>query len=234
MTDTVLVPGSFLAAASWGATVDALGDRGVAGHPVELTGLGRRAAESASLEDHVGDVLEALESTSGPTIVVAHSYGGVPAALAMSRADEAARERIRPLFLGAALPVPGRSIFDTYGTRAAYLRGLARRHDGRTIPVFTTRQLAGWGEHGLAGQSLKHFRACTSPHPVATYEDPADEGFTWDFATKGVYVNLAHDSLPVPDEARRHMSVVDLHAGHWPMFTAPEALAELIARTAGC
>lgn len=231
MTDAVLVPGSFLAAACWGATVDPLHDRGVTGCPVELTGLGTRAAEPARLENHVRDVMGALASTSGPTIVVAHSYGGVPAALAMNQADDATRERIRPLFLGAALPVPGRSIFDTYGPQAAYLRDLARRHDGTRIPVFTTRQLDGWGEHGLVGHSLERFRACTSPHPVATYEDPADEDFTWDCIARGVYVNLAHDNLPVPSEARRHMSVLDLHAGHWPMFTAPEALAELIACT---
>ena len=246
MTEIILVPGSFLAAASWDATADALRAGGVSARAVELTGLGPRSAEQARLEDHVTDVAEAVDAARGDVLVVAHSYAGVPAALAVQRMPPASRARARIVFLGATLPQAGKSVFDTYRPGAAkYLRGLVASHDGRTIPVLTPQQLDGWGEHGLVGPTLERFRACTNPHPVQTYEDPADPQFDWAFANPPTYINLTRDTLTVPREAIAHMTLMDYPDGHWPMITSPDtlgatllALTDLVARSdadaAGC
>lgn len=183
----------------------------------------------ACLEDHVSDVKTAVDSVQGDALVVAHSYAGVPAALAIRRMGSAKQSQVRLAFVGAALPLAGQSVFDTYHPGAVkYLRRLVAGHDGRTIPVFTRKQLEGWGDHGLVGPALARFRSCTSPHPVRTYEDPADVDFAWDFVNEPTYINLTKDTLAVPDQACKHMALVDHDDGHWPMITGPEAFAELL------
>ena len=42
------------------------------------------------------------------------------------------------------------------------------------------------------------------------------------------------DGGDVPELARIHsLELVDIDSGHWPMFTAPKALAELLAAASG-
>ncbi|MER6971697.1 alpha/beta hydrolase [Nocardioides sp. NPDC000445] len=229
MAEVVLIPGSFLAAKVWEPVQDALTAHGIQASAVELTGLGDRHNEEATLDAHVRDVVEAMEATQGPTLLVAHSYAGVPAALAVARLPQKAREKVSTILLGANLPVAGRSIFDDFGRGAAYLRKLSLKFDGLAIPVLTRTQLDGWGDHGLEGELLAQFKAVTSPHPIATYEDTADPSFTWAaFVTPPTFVDLRRDTLKVPSVALELMDIVSLDAGHWPMITAPGKLANLI------
>lgn len=233
MAEVVLVPGSFLAAKAWGPVQDLLTAHGIHASAVELTGLGDRRSEEATLDTHVRDVVEALEATQGPTLLVAHSYAGVPAALAVARLSQKSREKVSTILLGANLPVAGRSIFDDFGRGAAYLRKLSLELDGVAIPVLTRTQLDGWGDHGLSGDLLAQFEAVTSPHPIATYEDKADPSFSWDaFVTPPTFVDLRRDTVKVPPIALESMGVVSLDAGHWPMITAPRELANLIVERA--
>ncbi|MFE6648220.1 alpha/beta fold hydrolase [Nocardioides sp. NPDC057772] len=229
MTEAVLVPGSFLAAKVWEPVQGLLTARGIHASAVELTGLGDRHSEEATLDAHVRDVVEALEATQGPSLLVAHSYAGVPTALAVARLPQKSRETVSTILLGANLPVAGRSIFDDFGRGAAYLRKLSLKFDGVAIPVLTRTQLDRWGDHGLNGDLLAQFKAVTSPHPIATYEDKADPSFSWDaFVTPPTFVDLRRDTVKVPPIALELMDVVSLDAGHWPMITAPHQLANLI------
>lgn len=229
MTEVVLVPGSFLAAKVWEPVQDLLTTHGLDASAVELAGLGDRQSDEATLDTHIRDVAEALEAAQGPTLLVAHSYAGVPAALAVARLSPESRKKVTTILLGANLPVAGRSIFDDFGRGAAYLRKLSLKLDGVAIPVLTRAQLGGWGDHGLNGDLLAQFEAVTSPHPIATYEDKADPSFSWDaFVTPPTFVDLRRDPVKVPPIALELMDVVSLDAGHWPMITAPRELANLI------
>lgn len=229
MTEVVLVPGSFLGARVWEPVVQLLSARGVQASPVELSGLGDRKGQQGTLDSHVRDVVRALEARHGPVLLVAHSYGGVPSALAVARLPPKSRDNISTLFLGANLPVAGRSIFDDFGRGAAYLRKLSLKLDKDAIPVFTRSQLGGWGTHGLEGELLARFESLTSPHPIATYEDKADESFNWDaFSSRPTFVDLVQDTLEVPRIALELMDVTTLDVGHWPMITAPQDLTTLI------
>ena len=78
----VLVPGAFGGAWTWDAVVPLLEAQGHHVVAVELKGEGTRLAENGpevSVEDHIADVVQAIEEASPPVILVAHSYGGRPA-----------------------------------------------------------------------------------------------------------------------------------------------------------
>lgn len=78
----VLVHGAFVGSWAW---ADVTNDLTADGHSViapEMTGLGSRAAElspTITLGDHIADVTAAIDSASGPVILVAHSWGTRPA-----------------------------------------------------------------------------------------------------------------------------------------------------------
>lgn len=85
----VLVPGAFGGAWAWDAVVPLLESADHEATAVELKGQGARLSENGpevSPEDHVQDILAALQSAAPPVILVAHSYGGRPATGAWHRA----------------------------------------------------------------------------------------------------------------------------------------------------
>lgn len=100
----VLVPGAFAGAWAWDGVAERLRAAGHAVVQVEPKGQGAREGENGpevSVEDHVGDVLDAIEGAEAPVILVAHSHGGRPAAGAWGRA----RDRVAAaVFVEAPVP----------------------------------------------------------------------------------------------------------------------------------
>ncbi len=100
----VLVHGAHVGAWYWKPVVRGLKEHGHKVIAVDLTGHGSRAAENGphvTLEQHIEDVVKAVQSADQRVILVSHSYGGRPATGAWDRA----RDKIAAvIFLEAMSP----------------------------------------------------------------------------------------------------------------------------------
>ena len=100
----VLVHGSFVGAWYWDPVVEGLKARGHEVIAVELTGDDAAAdPASVTLDDHIRDVVGAIEAAPGKVVLVAHSYGGRPA----TGAWDIARDRIAAVILLEAVAPSG-------------------------------------------------------------------------------------------------------------------------------
>lgn len=227
----VLVHGAWVGEWAWDGVAPLLQAEGHDVWPVSLKGQGLRAGEGGpevSVEDHVRDVVAALEAApAGPVILVAHSYGGRPAAGAWDRARGRVDhvvfvESVAPLgpppFAGAPLlPPDGASLAfvvtmfpDVADSGMVPPPPTARAEDGRPLAPMSLRAL--YGAVPAAGAPLP-------PTPCT-------------------FVHAAQSSLPELrryGEALREQRGCDLRevpGGHDVPTDAPEALAAILLEVA--
>jgi pimeloyl-ACP methyl ester carboxylesterase len=224
--DIVLVAGLWLDGSAWDAVVPALE---AAGHrPVPLTlpgqGDGRR---SATLDEQVAAVLAAIDASPGKPLVVGHSAA---CTLAWLAADARLEKVAKVVLIGGFPSSDGQPYFGGFETT-----------DG-VLPF------PGWGPfEGPDSADLDE----DTKRRIAAAAIPVPEG-----VTKGV-VHLTDErrfDVPVvivcpeftPAEARgwigagdvpelakaKHLEFVDIDSGHWPMFSKPNELAQLLAEVA--
>lgn len=103
----------------WHRTAELLAERGVASDAPALPSCGETSAPvdatGPGLSDDVAAVREVLVATDEPTIVVAHSYGGIVTAEAAAGVDS-----VRHLLLVSSyLPEPGQSLSSFGGEEPA-------------------------------------------------------------------------------------------------------------------
>lgn len=232
MTTFVLVPGAWLGGYVWERVSTGLLNAGHDVRPVTLPGLGNRADETGvGLRDHVDDLVGLIERADlHDVVLVGHSYAGIPTALAALEVGE----RLRHLVLvDANVPVEGQSFVDLGGPqgREALLAQLAE-HDGAWPPL---------GHDALDGHGLTHadvhfFEDWSKPHPGRTLTDVVPAGTGLAAALREVpttYVkSLAVQPDPPPEVAAllgaEHWRLATLDTGHWPMWSAPDALTTLL------
>jgi pimeloyl-ACP methyl ester carboxylesterase len=206
------------------------------GHEVytpTLTGLGERAhllAPEIGLSTHVEDVVGVFEFEDlKDTVLVAHSYGGMPVAGAM----EQIADRVRAvIWLDAHTPRAGESIFDLLGPeRAEQMAAMAASYgDGWFIP---TSDASWWGLTD-PGQ-IAWVNSKTTPQPLRTYTDKSG---TTDRAWShpGAMIECNPSRLPELDIARQRARAdadprflrLMIDACHEPMITDPQRLTELL------
>jgi pimeloyl-ACP methyl ester carboxylesterase len=224
--DIVLIAGLWLDGSAWRdvvPTLEALGH-----HPVPLTlpGQGDGSA-SATLDDQVAVVLAAVDSASGKPMVVGHSAACTLAWLAAdARPEKVATVALIGGFPGAdgqpyadffeltdgVMPFPGWGPFE--GPDAADLDEEARRGFAAAaipVPAGVTR-----GVVRLADE-----RRFDVPVVLVCPEFTPAQARDW----------IAAGDLPELAQAK-HLDLVDLDSGHWPMFTQPVELAGLLAAAA--
>jgi pimeloyl-ACP methyl ester carboxylesterase len=227
MTTYALVPGAGLGGAAWSRVTSRLRAAGHDVHPLTLTGLAERAhlaTPETDLETHVQDVIAALAAYDLTDVVLAgHSYAGAVVAGVADRVPERLR---RVIYVDALVPQDGRSLFDAGGPelRAAIE---AAAGGGWRIPWFTDEQLdAYWGDHGLTREDREWIRAHDAGHPLATF----DQALSLDEPrVPRTYLRCTRAPGAIPPGWDHQ----ELDAGHWPMFTAPEALAAALGACLG-
>jgi pimeloyl-ACP methyl ester carboxylesterase len=229
--DIVLIAGLWLDGSAWNdvvPTLEALGH-----HPVPVTlpgqssGSERDGATSATLDDQVAAVLAAVDSASGKPLVVGHSAASTLAWLAA----DARPERVAGVALvggfptadgkpyadffelkDGVMPFPGWGPFE--GPDAADLDEAARRRFASAaigVPAGVT--------HGVV--HLVDERRFDVPVVLVCPEFTPAQVREW----------IADGDLPELARAK-HLDLVDLDSGHWPMFSKPTELARLLAAAA--
>lgn len=224
--DIILVPGLWLDADSWAPVLESLRAAGHDPRPLTMPGVGEPASSSAAirLDDWIAAVVAAIDQAPGPVALVGHSGGGN----VVWGAVDARPERVaRVVFVDTVPPPKGRGISE-FPTA-----------DG-VIPFpgwgfFDAEDVADLDDalRDRAGRAMKSVPAHVPTDPIAL----ADER-RYDVPTTLLMGTLTQDQLEgyleqwgsYGDEYRRirDAEVVRIGSGHWPQFSAPGRLAELL------
>ncbi|GAA3703489.1 alpha/beta hydrolase [Nonomuraea antimicrobica] len=224
--DILLIAGLWLDASVWDDVVPALEKLGHRPVPIALPGQGDGSA-SATLDDQVAAVLAAVDAAPAPPLVVGHSAAATLAWLAAdARPERVAKVALVGGFPAAdgqpyadffevndgVMPFPGWGPFD--GPDSADLSEEARRDfeaAAISVPAGVSKGVV----------RLTDERRFDVPVLVVCPEFTPAQAEEW----------IAAGDLPELARAK-HLDLVDLDSGHWPMFTRPVELARLLADAA--
>jgi pimeloyl-ACP methyl ester carboxylesterase len=245
----VLVPGACLGGWAWQDVARDLRARGHDVYPVTLTGLGERvhlASPSVDLETHINDVVNLLDYEDlDEVVLVGHSYAGI---VITGVEDRSARRLHGCVYLDTS-PVPGgMAIYDLQPPqmREQQRRDVDERGEGWWWPVPNRATLAPGTYGSISGLSEAHLRAIEergTPQPYATFTTPlrlanggaarAERHAAIFCTANGMTVELARRLIADGDPraaafADGDWELHELATGHWPMFSTPQALAELL------
>lgn len=248
----VLVPGACLGGWCWRRVAAKLRAAEHDTYPVTLTGLGERvhlARPDVDLDTHIEDVVNLLDYEDlHDAILVGHSYAGI---VVTGAADK------RPERLGAVVyldtsPLPtGMAIFDVQSPeqRESQRESVERDGEGWRWPVpdrATLRSGAFGSAGGLSDDDLTLLLERATPQPYATFTTPLrlEHGRPPGARRAAIFCSDGGMSLAMLRELLANedpraalfsdpdWELHELATGHWSMFSAPEALADLLHRVA--
>jgi pimeloyl-ACP methyl ester carboxylesterase len=225
--EIVLVPGFWLDASSWEKVTPALVRAGHAVHPLTLPGLESVNADRSriGLRDHVNAVIAAVRELSGPVVLVGHSGGG---AIIHGVVDAVPDRITRAIYVDSGPLGDGQAINDE----------LPVENDEVPLPAWEEFEEADLTD--LTEELRADFRARAIPEPYAVTSDaqrlsderrydvpvtviccefPVTEMLEWVAAGHPFVAELARIS---------DVEYVDLPTGHWPQFTRPADLGDVI------
>jgi hypothetical protein len=230
----VLVPGFWLGAWAWAEVVARLHERGVTALALTLPGLEVDHPDRGSvrLEDQVAAIEAALAMAprGARTVLVAHSGAAVPATVTLDRhvdeVDHVVWVDTAPVVDGYAMNPD--MVGDEYPLSAQYDEE--------------------WEQGSMAGLSeeqLATFRERAVPQPAASLREPVSLHDERRLDVPGTVVCTAFPAAEYRSGAEqgvpflagvlqhRRLELVDLPTGHWPMWSRPAELADIVARAAG-
>ena len=247
MATFVLVPGMWLGGWAWRDVAEPLRAAGHRVYPVTLTALGERVhlgGPQTNLDTHVADVVNLLHYEDLHDVVLAgHSFAGTVIAAVADRVPE----RIARLVYVDTWPLPdGVAHIDSSSPerRRAEEQKVAAQGEGWRLP------LPPWGEldqgnelRGLGEAERRRMRERAVGHPFGTLTqlvrlaNPAREALPktaiWCSMTPAeVQEMVAAYPAMCSELAKPGWQVVELPTGHWPMFSQPRELAELLGSLA--
>lgn len=248
----VLVAGACLGGWCWRDVAWRLRAAGHEVYPATLTGLGERvhlASRDVDLETHTSDVVNLLDYEDlHKAVLVGHSYAGI----VITGVADRRPERLRALVYLDTSPLPdGVSIADVQSEqqREQQLRSVERDGDGWRWPVPDRETLLSGvfgSASGLSERDLDLLERLGTPQPYATFTsqlrlrsraEPALRRVAIFCTASGMSVARLRELISGGDPrvaafAGREWQLEELDTGHWPMFSSPGALSELLLRTA--
>lgn len=224
----VLVPGFWLGGWAWDAVAADLRRLGNDVVQATLPGLESSYVAPVTLAEQIEAVTAIVADAAGRVTLVGHSGAGA----IITGAADTAPDRIAELVFVDSGPAAD-------GAIAA--PDLDAEIDSIALPVWSELEEGGSSLVGLDEDALTVFRERAVPHPAGPAREPlhlADE------RRHGIPVTLICTSFPAEQvramadaghpwfaELGRFETVelVDLPPGHWPMWSRPAELAEVIA-----
>jgi pimeloyl-ACP methyl ester carboxylesterase len=240
----VLVPGAWLGGWAWRKVATRLREAGHEVYPVTLTGLGERihlAHPDVNLETHIADVTNVLTwNDLHDVILVGHSYAGI---VVTGVADRIPERIATVVYLDSAPLADGQAMTDLYPPEAlaAVEQEVTEQGDGWRWPFPGFARLGQDASlRGLDGADRAWMEAKAAPQPWATYT----RSLRVQQEERGTYerVAIACDDVrglvgagipPIVAMTQPPWRYLELDTGHWPMFSAPDRLAGMLADLAG-
>jgi pimeloyl-ACP methyl ester carboxylesterase len=227
MANFVLVPGAWLGAWAWDEVAGALRDEGHDVYAVTLSGLAERRGQDAGQLQHVEDIVAVVEENDLREVVLAgHSYSGVPVGQAAGRIGDRLR---RVVYVDSNIPTDGKSFVDGWSEEGqAWVRDQLEQ-SGSYWPPLTAEDYVG---QDLSDETIALILERGTPHPGRSITEPAQ-------LTRPIgelpttYIKCLMDGATPSSSVAEQLAspsweLVELHTGHWPMFSQPAALAKIL------
>jgi pimeloyl-ACP methyl ester carboxylesterase len=223
----ILVPGFWLGAWAWDAVAGDLRARGLDVTALTLPGLQPDSDEraSVSLADHVDAIVAAIEASSAPVVLAVHSGAGAPGYAVTDR-------------------VPGRIAAMVYVDTGPAKGALDPDFSDEVKPLPASWEDLGENLDGISENQLAEFRARAVPEPGGPIRDAHDFVDDARLGIPTTVVCTAFTSTQYQEAAAEgypflaglaeltDVSYVDLPTSHWPMWSRPQELAEIISSVA--
>ena len=233
--DIILIAGLWLNGSSWERVVPTLEQAGHRAHPMTLPGMESKDADRSevTLGDHVAAVVaavDAVDPAEGKVVLVGHSAG---AAIAHAAVDARPDRIARAVYVGGFPTGDGDALADGFPA----VNGEVPLPDWE---AFEDEDLT-----DLDDELRAEFRRRAIPSPEHVTRDPQQLSdvrrydvpvtvvcpeFTSEMLRDWVEQGLA----PVRELSKTgEVEFVDLPTGHWPQFTRPDNLAQIILDSIG-
>ncbi len=224
----VLVPGFWLGAWAWDEVAAALRADGHDVTALTLPGLESADADRSAItmSDHVDAICEAVRAAGAPVVLAVHSGTGF--------AGYAASDRL-----------PDRIAAMVYVDSAPGTGAMDPDFDGVEKPLPSQEELAGEENlDGLSEEQLETFRRRAVPQPGGVLREGAEltNDARRDIPSTVVCTGYASEQVKAAAEEGyawlaglaelRDVTWVDLPTSHWPMWSRPRELAEIIGDVA--
>ena len=226
IVDILLIGGLWLQGSAWKDVVPALEALGHRPVPITLPGQGDGAV-AATLDDQVATVLTAVDAAPGKAVVVGHSAAGTLAWLA---ADARPEKVAKVVMIGGFASSDGQLYADffevTDGVMAFPGWGPFEGPDSADLDDDAKQRIAAAAvpvPEGVAKAvvRLTDERRYDVPVVLVCPEFSPADAKAW------------IDAGEIPELAKaKHVEFVDIDSGHWPMFTKPAELAQVLAAIA--
>jgi pimeloyl-ACP methyl ester carboxylesterase len=225
----VLVPGFWLGAWAWDEVADVLRAEGHDVTALTLPGLESADADRSTITaaDHVDAIVGAVRAAERPVVIAVHSGAGFPGYAASDRVPE----------LIAAM---------VYVDTGPGVGAMDADFDGVEMPLPPAEELAqNENLDGLSDEQLETFRQRAVPQPGGAIREGVEltnaarlhipstviaTGYTSEQYTEAVEAGY---SFVGGLTELRDVTWVDLPTSHWPMWSRPKELAEIIGNVAG-
>ena len=224
----VLVPGFWLGAWAWDEVAAALRADGHDVTALTLPGLESADADRSAItmSDHVDAICEVVSAAEAPVVLAVHSGTGF--------AGYAASDRL-----------PDRIAAMVYVDSAPGTGAMDPDFDGVEKPLPSQEELAGEENlDGLSEEQLETFRRRAVPQPGGVLREGAEltNDARRDIPSTVVCTGYASEQVKAAAEEGyawlaglaelRDVTWVDLPTSHWPMWSRPRELAEIIGDVA--
>jgi len=223
----ILVPGFWLGAWAWDEVTDLLRANGHDVTALTLPGLESADADRASitLSDHVDAIADAVKAASGPVVLAVHSGTGFSGYVASDR-------------------VPERIAAMVYVDSAPGIPPLDPDFDGVEKPLSWEELAAEENLDGLSEEQMETFRQRAVPEPGGVLRDEVELTNDARLDIPTTMICTAYTSEQYQEYAKegynwlggikdvRNITWVDLPTSHWPMWSRPKELAEIIGDVA--
>jgi pimeloyl-ACP methyl ester carboxylesterase len=227
----ILAPGFWLGAWAWDEVASHLRDEGHDVTALTLPGLEPEADRSGvTLSDHVDAICQAVSAAGRPVVLAVHSGTGA--------AGYAASDRI-----------PDRIAAMVYVDSAPAKGALDPGFDDAELPLPSPDTLAAEENlDGLSEEQLATFRERAVPQPGGVLRDAAEltNDARLDIPSTVICTGATSEQMKAWAQGDyawlaglkelRDVTWVDLPTSHWPMWSRPQELAEIVgavARDAG-
>ena len=233
-TQVILVPGFWHGARAWDEVMPGLRERGLAATALTLPGRRPGDADSelaarTSPQDQAESILTALDREADRCVLVVHSGAAIPGTLVIDQHPELVDHVV---WVDTAPSSPE-------GAMNAEFTG-----DWLHLEDAWDEEVEQGSMRDLTEEQLTAFREQAVPEPGAVVRTPVHLGDERRLSVPGTvvctsftadqYREYAGQGVPFLAALTDHTALeyVDLPTGHWPMWSRPEELAEIIAEAA--